>query len=177
MLAWLLDRIFDHELIRHGCAAGPGLDPVYMRRYFLIENTGKSRADSHVRPRLSLTHLRKTQGFQLYLHKICLSDEDRELHDHPWDFLSLILWRGYEEETFATARGGWCGLTARARKWPGMILRRTAQHRHRVLLRSGKPAWTLVVTSGKLKGWGFYDGRLAYTPWRDFFARKCGDRQ
>lgn len=26
-------------------------------------------------------------------------DEDRELHDHPWDFVSIILWRGYIEET------------------------------------------------------------------------------
>lgn len=34
----------------------------------------------------------------IYLHKFLRSDSD-EHHDHPWAFVSLILWRGYLEET------------------------------------------------------------------------------
>lgn len=34
----------------------------------------------------------------LYLHRFHRSDAD-EMHDHPWSFWSLILWRGYVEET------------------------------------------------------------------------------
>jgi hypothetical protein len=33
------------------------------------------------------------------LHHILRSDEDRDLHDHPWSFLSVILWGGYWEHT------------------------------------------------------------------------------
>lgn len=31
------------------------------------------------------------------LHHILRSDDDRDLHDHPWSFLSIILWGGYWE--------------------------------------------------------------------------------
>lgn len=34
----------------------------------------------------------------IYLHKFIRSDSP-EHHDHPWAFASLILWRGYIEET------------------------------------------------------------------------------
>lgn len=35
--------------------------------------------------------------FALFLHKFVRSDEDRALHDHPWDFLVIPIWRGYFE--------------------------------------------------------------------------------
>jgi hypothetical protein len=34
----------------------------------------------------------------IYLHKFHRSD-DVDQHDHPWGFVSVILWRGYFEET------------------------------------------------------------------------------
>lgn len=36
-------------------------------------------------------------SFKVYLHIFFRSDQDRELHDHPWTFVSFILWRGYDE--------------------------------------------------------------------------------
>lgn len=59
------------------------------------------------------------------------------------------------------------------RKWPGMVLFRRAEHRHRLHLT--RPAWTLVFTSGKKRSWGFWrDG--GFIPWRNFVARKCQER-
>src|SRR5271170_2244259 len=61
----------------------PGV--TYLRRWFLYprdkdfgKNKGKGR---------------------LYLHKFYRGDEDLHLHDHPWPFTSLILTRGYWEQT------------------------------------------------------------------------------
>jgi|ERR1700722_3783114 len=50
-----------------------------------------------------------------YLHYFHRSDAD-EFHDHPWNFASLILWRGYFEVTTSGHR----------RYWPGMVLFRGA---------------------------------------------------
>lgn len=36
--------------------------------------------------------------FKIALHVFLRSDNE-EHHDHPWNFLSIILWRGYYEET------------------------------------------------------------------------------
>ena len=33
----------------------------------------------------------------LFIHKFVRSDEDRALHDHPWNFLVIPIWRGYIE--------------------------------------------------------------------------------
>lgn len=35
----------------------------------------------------------------IYIHKFVRSDEDRAVHDHPWDFLVIPLWRGYIEHS------------------------------------------------------------------------------
>lgn len=173
-----LDALFDHQLILDGCEADipDPARPVYLKRYFLVVNDDPNRS-----ARWSLTVHRKANGRQVYLHKICRSDGAREMHDHPWDFTSLILWRGYIEETAARIKWrGACGkeFSVRgvilSRKWPGFILRRRAEYRHRVLL-SGGPAWTLVLTSGKKRSWGFWR-RGAFIPWREFISRKCGGK-
>lgn len=167
LLERFLDKLFEYQEIRDGCEAATRTDgPVYLKRYYLVRREEEKTAYVHKRPRFNLTWHRSTDGIQIYLHKICRSDVDLELHDHPWHFLSVLLRGGYDEETER--------LGVRRRVWP--VLFRRAAHRHRVLLIDGRPAWTLVFTSSKKRSWGFYrDG--VFIPWRWFIARKCeGDR-
>jgi|ERR1044072_25256 hypothetical protein len=49
-------------------------------------------------PYLIRTYLFKSKLFQIVIHKVLQSDPDC-LHDHPWNFISLILWGGYWEGT------------------------------------------------------------------------------
>lgn len=95
---------------------------------------------------------------RLYLHRFLRSDADVR-HDHPWPFISLILWRGYIEDTPA----------GRFRRWPGQLLRRPADHVHRVELVGGQ-AWTLVWAGRVCREWGFHtlDG---WECWRRYFER------
>ena len=51
---------------------------------------------------MTRTILLRTRWGKLMINYFHRSDEDRALHDHPWTFYSLILWRGYLEHT----RGG-----------------------------------------------------------------------
>jgi len=41
---------------------------------------------------------------RIYLHIFSRPDEDRVFHDHPWDFRTLVLWGGYDEESHALVR-------------------------------------------------------------------------
>lgn len=153
----VLDQLFEYQEIRDGCEAGGKVDgPVYLKRYFLVRNDDESRSSG-------LTLVRRGNGPQLYLHHILRSDGDRELHDHPWGFVSIILGGGYREETPERT----------SRKWPGMVLFRRAEHRHRLHL--DRPAWSLVFTSGKKRAWGFWRAG-SFIPWRNFVARKCEEQ-
>lgn len=82
--------------------------------------------------------------FNIYLHRINLSDDDRALHDHPWQSVSLVLWGGYFEMTpFETQ---WYG--------PGSVIYRSAEYTHRLIVE--KPCWTLFVTGARERTWGFH---------------------
>lgn len=80
----------------------------------------------------------------VYIHKFLKDDDDRAAHDHPWYSLSLCLWRGYWEEV-----GPLRDLT----RWIGplSLTLRPAWWTHRVVLKDGKPAWTLFVTGPRVR--------------------------
>lgn len=114
----------------------------------------------------------------LYVHIFHRSDAD-DMHDHPWPFVSLIVWRGYVEETplrlFGMSESAALSIAPeqapeRKRVWPGMLLFRRAQHIHRVELVNGRPAVSLVLTGPVQRKWGFWvNGAWEY--WRSYFER------
>lgn len=125
------------------------------------------------------------------LHHILRSDGDDALHDHPWNFVSIILWGGYWEHTKfhpetdafvhpIPRRARLCApsradgtLTLRCWYGPGSVLRRRAECSHRVELKEGRTAWTLVFTSNRTREWGFHTIK-GWVPWRAFNAeREC----
>jgi hypothetical protein len=96
---------------------------------------------------------------RMCLHVFHRSDAD-DLHDHPWPFVSVILWRGYFEQ---------CAGDRLKRKWPGMILIRPATHAHRVQLVDGKRAVSLVFMGRRVREWGFFT-RQGWKLWTKYFA-------
>lgn len=110
-----------------------------------------------------------TPWFTVKLHKILLSDDDC-IHDHPWNYLSIILKGGYTEirrfKDLPEEMRLWVDLPEDAEicRWfgAGSILWRPAPGPHRLAL--DKPVWTLVLTSGKKREWGFYT-KNGWIPW------------
>ena len=86
----------------------------------------------------------RNRWFNIYLHNIVRSDDNRALHDHPWWNLSILLKGSYREVTpdgtFVRGAGS-------------MVFRRaTAAHR----LEVDGPTWSLFITGRKVREWGFY---------------------
>lgn len=99
------------------------------------------------------------------LHRFFRSDDDRDLHDHPWAFLSIILRGGYNEETSD-------GL-----KWykPGSFLFRRADWAHAIRLRPGTEGyvWSLVIKGPIKRQWGFYPPS-GWVFWKNYLdAKEC----
>jgi hypothetical protein len=124
----------------------------------------------HGEPYLERYYLLGLFGWHVYLHRFVDSDPDRGLHDHPWGrAASLVLSGGYDEIRFADARmGGTVGATAAGQRdaghepatrsrhiRPGRLNLLRGSDYHRVVLRDGRPAWTLFAHGPRSKGWGF----------------------
>lgn len=104
--------------------------------------------------------------FSIHLHHILRSDSDRVLHDHPWDFISVIIWRGYTEWTYQVAN---CPLTVKLPRWHGIgsVLFRRAEHFHRVTMT--KPMWSLVFCGPRRRTWGFQTNE-GWVDWRTYLG-------
>ena len=100
------------------------------------------------------------------LHWICRPDNERELHDHPWNARTIILKGWYEEERPLEETGE---LRYRARREVGYTGRLLFGQYHRISEVSGGGVWTLFITWRKRGTWGFLvDGKKV--PWREYLG-------
>lgn len=87
----------------------------------------------------------------LMLHRIVRPDEDRDPHDHPWWFVSLLLRGGYVEDRFDSARR----LMSIRQRGPWTLAKRAATDLHRIAFLPTGEAWTLVLAGRAKRDWGF----------------------
>ncbi len=116
--------------------------------------------------------------FNIYLHQIAKSDDDRALHDHPWWNVSVVLVGGYWEHSIAAG-----GVASRVFRRPGSVTFRRAKAAHRLEIGSGdSPAVTLFITGPRIRQWGFHCPN-GWRHWKLFTAagdagqigRGCGE--
>jgi hypothetical protein len=127
MLLKLLKKIGRYE-----CISDKYTGIVYMKRIYPL-----FKGD------LKLLNFKIKPMFNVLVHNITESEGD-DMHDHPWDFLSIILYGGYFE------------TTPKGRKWygPGSIIYRKADTPHRIEVHS-KGVWTLFIHGKEKREWGF----------------------
>ncbi len=87
--------------------------------------------------------------FSIRLHHWLKSDDLRHMHDHPWDFYSLVLWGSIIDRTESgDEQRNWLSL----RKFK-------AEHRHAAVI--NKPCWTLLFCGREKRVWGYWvDGKF-----------------
>lgn len=97
----------------------------------------------------------QTPWFGVYLHRIYRPDADRALHDHPWPFVSLVLFGWYEEVVPDDEKKpcqSWLSYKVRPVRW---FNRKRATELHRIAWLSQSPVWTLVFVGRRCREWGF----------------------
>ncbi len=107
----------------------------------------------------------------VYLHQVLKDDDDRALHDHPWDSASLVL-QGVLREVMPNGSLLLC---------PGELNTRRATDAHRLEIVEG-PVWTLFTTGPRVRDWGFHCAN-GWVPWQEFvkadnpgeIGRGCGE--
>lgn len=132
----------------------------YLRRFYLIP---------------------RNHWFNIYLHKFVGDDDDRALHDHPWNSVSMLLKGSLKEYTEADDPK-YVGQEGSGGHMPKRfaLYYRAATFRHRLeLLQENpfveNPAWTLFVTGPTIREWGFWC-RKGFVHWRDFTSGTKGNK-
>lgn len=136
----------------------------YMERYWLVKPS------------------RWTFGCGIRVHHILRSDNDRDMHTHPWWNLSLIL-RGVYWEVMPAKKdepgayyGGYVNLNEpfkmKQRKVGDLVFRRRTA-RHKLMLFRG-PVWTFFVTGPETRDaspWGYMVAGEQYVDRRSYAVR------
>lgn len=107
----------------------------------------------------------------MYLHQILRDDDDRALHDHPWDSSVYIIHGAYEEVL----------TTGRTVYRAGSYRHMPAEQAHRLVVVEG-PVWTLCFLGPRKREWGFHCPQ-GWVPWQQFVSGRdkgqigagCGD--
>lgn len=98
------------------------------------------------------------------IHHIMREDQDRDLHDHPWNARTIVLRGDYTERRLGTGQT----VFTRMRGYTGRLL--FGQY-HQIVAVSDGGVWTCFIT-WKYRGvWGFLvDGHKV--PWREYLGVK-----
>jgi len=84
------------------------------------------------------------------IHHILTKDNDRHLHDHPWQFRSIILSGWYREERLLPS-----GELQMFKRSAGDTYTCSRGDYHRILEISEDPLYTLCIIGKKESSWGF----------------------
>jgi hypothetical protein len=138
--------------------------------------------------------LRTRAGSSLRIHEFLPNADDRDVHDHPWWFLTFVVTGyyddmkqcvdceglGQEEHSSHTLDGGvvdfaltcetcdGTGVVLNERMDRGKLRYRPASHAHRTRV-GPRGCTTLVVTGPVTRSWGFWLGHT-WSPWRKYVA-------
>lgn len=164
---WLITRAMRTPYLH--ITSADGLD-IYMARYWLFNPY--EHCDGGPRQF-------KWFPWSIRIHHIRLADQDRDLHDHPWNARTFILQGNYVEErenpeyeSALPTHAFNSPIGPRIRRSAGDTARLNFGEFHRIDSVSTGGVWTLFV-SGPYQGtWGFLvDG--VKVKWRDYLeARK-----
>lgn len=127
----------------------------------------------------SVTYLRRlrilqTPWFGVYLHWIYLPDRDRDLHDHPWPFTSVVLRGGYTEEVMQPRVYKSVSVKKTHGRFSAHVMHLDQAHQ---ITRIESGTVTLVLVGKRSRTWGFWTGD-GFVPWHDYSnadgTRKAG---
>lgn len=137
------------------------------RRWALMTKFEIPQYDKPLKNYLTRWRIVQTPFFAIYLHKIEAPDSRPTLHNHPWNFLSIVLRGGYTEVTSY----GIVGMMMNDRRTVGVREHRhirgfnlkRASDAHYIASLDRNPTWTLMLVGRHKQEWGFIDPDGTFT--------------
>jgi len=94
--------------------------------------------------------------FSIYIHHIYKADEDKHLHDHPWNYYSIILNGSMEEDSLTTDKNG---IYRRLLKTFDTSYQK-AERFHKIYSLPDNKLISLFFTGPRFREWGYnVDGK------------------
>lgn len=128
-------------------------------------------------PYLDRLRIIQTPLFAVFLHRIHKDDLDRDPHDHPWWFVSLVISGSYEEEIWNTAdvaADPYCYQVvsvARIRVHGRFSVHATSRKIIHRITRIDGLLWTVLVTGRRHRSWNFWPDS-GPVDWREYYSRQ-----
>lgn len=118
-------------------------------------------------PYLFRRRLIQTPWFGVYLHDIFEPDSDQDPHDHPWNFVGVVLRGSYTEELHLIPH---VDVTVKRRqtwkRWSWHRMTRETAHR---IVEAEPGLRTLIFVGKRQKDWGFYTQPWGgFVPWQEY---------
>lgn len=109
--------------------------------------------------------------FSVRVHRIMKPDDDRHLHDHPWNARTVILRGGYIEEVPDDSPRMFTDNRQQFYRVAGDTHRLRPGQYHRITHVTSRGAYTLFITGKNQPGWSFLvDGKKI--PWRVYLRQQ-----
>lgn len=162
LFAWLVSRKpIANYLIRHAQRTPYTHLPGYMERFWLFNPYCKANG-REVSPISWLPSVR--------VHHILRKDQDRHMHDHPWDARTVILRGWYVENRVLSGRCNSCeGCVGTYLRDKGDTAAVNFGQYHTITDVPSEGVWTMFITFSYRGTWGFeVDG--VKVPWREYMA-------
>lgn len=93
-----------------------------------------------------------TKWFSIYIHGIYEEDKEQHLHDHPWNFLSIVLQGSYTERLLSKDKKSMIDT----KRFPLTFAFRNARRFHKILQLHSKVCYTLIVIGSRSRDWGYW---------------------
>lgn len=113
---------------------------------------------------------RDTFPFNVFLHKFLKSDPD-DVHDHPWNYRTIILKGGYWEWIPQFNNKGHKASEIAVWRGVGSFRSAKANSYHRIELDPEIECWTLFIPGVKKREWGFLTNGT-WVQWEKYLAAK-----
>lgn len=116
----------------------------------------------------------QTPWFAIYLHDIFQPDTDADPHDHPFNFVSIILRGSYTERLF-DIKGKYAFATGYKSHKRFSIHRMTKKQAHRIVEADPKLKTLVLVGPRKRGEWGFYTphGFVKWDQYEELLSKKA----
>lgn len=134
-------------------------------RWALWDKVDIGDKDENGKPLLTRLRIVSTPWFGVMVHWLHRKDADRDLHDHPWPFASVIIRGGYTE-TYRLSTNGTVHHRRRTR-FKNPVTFASFKFRHRIT-RVEPGTVTLILRGPKTREWGFWVDGVAWMPHYDY---------